>query len=151
MSNTKTNWATRTKETLAKTTIAVPAGMQVRSRGNSEPIIAYYRFTEPRTPNALSRVMNAGDTFEGTYEGKYASESYPDNFTYKVRTSEGLIGLPNCKQLSDDLGTLPNGTKVFVAYKGQESVKKGKFAGKPRHAFLVASEPVSSGDSGEVA
>lgn len=138
MTKPASNWANRTKETLATTPIIIPTGMKVQGLG--ERILAFYRFTVPQTPSESSRVLTAGSTFEGTYEGKFESTNYPGNFTYRIRTTEGLIGLPNCKQLSDDLGNLPEGTKVFVAYKGTESVKKGKYAGKQRHAFIVAAD-----------
>lgn len=138
----RTNWANRTKEAVANTTPTIPAGMVARSGSGLESVVAYYKFKEPKVPNALTRVLSAGSTFEGTYEGRFASQMYPENFTYKIRTAEGVIGLPHCTQLGQDLKDLPNGTKVFVAYKGQESVKQGIYAGKLRHAFLVASEPV---------
>lgn len=146
MSNTikPSNWANRTKEAVANIpTPAVPAGMSVRG-GGGEKILAFYRFTTPKVGNGSSRVLTAGTAIEGTYEGAFESTNYPGNFTYKVRTAEGLMGLPHCKQLTDDLGGVKVGTRVYVLYKGQETVKQGKYAGKPRHAFLVASEP--SGD-----
>lgn len=134
-----TNWATRTKEAAANTTPSIPQGMTPVG-GQKEGILAFYRFTQPKDGSTNQRQLIAGDEFEGTYQGYLDSKNYPGNLTHKVKTAEGIVGLPNCKQLNDDLSGLAVGSKVYVAYKGQESIKTGKYAGKQRHAFVVATE-----------
>lgn len=133
----KSNWANRTKETLATTEApAIPSGMRVI--GGSEDIIAYYRFTAPKVPNAKSRVLAKGDTFTGTYDGKFESKTYAGQYTHKVRTAEGLIGLPGCTQLNNYLGKVSEGTEVQVVYRGKNTIETGRFAGKEAHSFQVA-------------
>lgn len=149
MTKPTTNWAQRTKDTLATTTTTVPAGMQVVG-GAGEPIVAFYRFTASKTPNEKSRVISKGDIFEGTYEGKFESKTYPGQYTHKIRTAEGLIGLPGASQLNTRLGGVPNGAKVQVVYNGKNTIQGGKYAGKEAHSFQVASDQVIDG-GGEAA
>lgn len=140
MTKPASNWATRTKEVLATTKASVPAGMKVVSGGSSDPIIAFYRFTEPKTPSPLARILNKGDVFEGTYDGSFESKNYAGQYTHKVRTAEGLIALPGAAQLNNGLSKVPKGAQVQVVYNGKTTIETGKFAGKQAHSFQVASD-----------
>lgn len=135
----KNNWANRTKEVLTQVKASVPSGMKVIGGVEArEEIVAFYRFTQPRTPNAKSRVLTKGDTFLGTYDGSFESKMYAGQFTHKLRTSEGLIGLPSCTQLNSYLGQVKPGTQVQVVYNGKNTIESGKYAGKEAHSFQVA-------------
>lgn len=137
---TKNNWASATKDALAKTNVSVPTGMKVIGGRNGEEILAFYRFSEPRTPNEKSRVLRKGEVFEGTYDGSFESKMYAGQFTHKIKTAEGLIGLPSCAQLNTYLGRVPKGAQVQVVYNGKNTIESGKYAGKQAHSFQVASD-----------
>lgn len=136
----KSNWATQTKEALASTTPAIPAGMKAVYGTSLEPIIAFYKFKTPKNPSALSRVLAPGETFRGKYDGRFASKAYPDQYTYKVRTSEGLIGLPACKDLHEKLVNVPVGAEVQITFVETMDIP----GGKTKHVFLVASDSTIS-------
>lgn len=131
----KTNWANATKAKLE--TVTVNDGFEtVGKHTDFEPIVAYYQFNEPRNAEGIGRLLVKGAELTGSYEGHFTGKKYGKR-TYKLRTSEGIIGLPECKQLNDTLGTLPVGTTVKVYYTGKNPIKSGPNAGKGMHSFIV--------------
>lgn len=139
MSTKNTKWANRTKDALA----AVPTsavvvkndGFEDVGTNNFEPIVAYYQFTVPKSDRG--RQINVGDEFIGSYDGSFKGKTY-GNLTHKLKTAEGIIGLPSAGQLDKLLGQVAPGTLVKVTYKGKQLIKDGKFAGKQAHGFSVA-------------
>lgn len=132
-------WANRTKEALAavptSAVTTVNDGFEPVGANNFEPIVAYYQFTTPKSDKG--RQINVGDEFIGVYDGSFKGKTY-GNLTHKLRTTEGIIGLPSAGQLDKLLGQVAPGTTVKVTYKGKQQIKEGKFAGKTAHGFSVA-------------
>jgi len=139
MSNT-TNWASRTKAALtsvSNTTVAADGFEAVGAGGNFEKIIAYYQFNAPKKAGGIARQLQAGSEVTGTYEGSFTGKTY-GNTVHKVRTSEGLVGIPGSGQLDKLLSSVANGNIVKIVYNGKSAIKEGKFAGKLAHNFAVA-------------
>lgn len=139
----KTNYANTTK-----TALKSPKLQRVSLGGGKdfEPITMYYQFNEPRTPRENVGVINEGDVFEGTYEGSFIAGEY-DKMTHKVRTSKGLIGLPDSGQLNKLMAVVATGATVKVEYKGKEEIQSGKWKGRLAHNFIVeASELTDSNE-----
>lgn len=138
---TKANksWATATKAQL--NTVTVDDGL--KSVGNSyEPIVAYYSLTQPKSGNTNSRLLEEGAEINGTYEGSFTGKKFGKK-THKVRTNEGLIGLPGSGQLDKLMGLVKQGATVKVIYQGKKEISSGQYAGKPAHVFIVrASEMI---------
>lgn len=128
------NWANRTKETLAAVDVSnlKPVG------GSLEPIARFYQTTALKpTAGPLSAQLNAGDNIRGTYEGKFITKKFNTTY-YKIRTSEGLVAVPGSGQLNSLMARVADGSDVQITYKGKEVIAKGQFAGKSAHSFSVA-------------
>lgn len=128
------NWSNRTKEDLKEV-----ADGELQSVGGEgfDPISTFYRFVAPKKAGATpTKVLAKNDTFEGSYEGSFKGGTY-EQVTYKIRTDEGLIGLPGCGQLDKLMSKVATGARVKIVYRGQEAIKAGKWAGRPAHTFAV--------------
>jgi hypothetical protein len=137
-----TNWAKRTKETLAAVpSSAVPAGFEAVAGGGSttrEPIKAYYRYSAPKTEGGLGRQVKKGDKFTGNYMG-----SFTDQFgkaQHKIRTEDGLVAIAGSARLTRALANIPEGTYIQVVYNGKITIEGGDFAGMTPHDFSVAAD-----------
>jgi hypothetical protein len=134
--STNTSWANRGKAAIAATPTA-PLKTLKSVSGGGERIIAFYRFTEPKKPNELSRILTPGQVVEGVYAGSFQDPKYK-KYTHKVKTSEGLVGLPGAAQLDKAMAKVKVGADVRVEYNGMNELTKGPFAGKAAHTFSVA-------------
>lgn len=130
------NWAQRGKEALA-TVSAVPEGMKKIS-GGGDDISVFYRFKAAPAGTPKAGVLLKGDTIKGTYAGSYENKKF-GNTVHKVRTSSGLVALPNATQLNNALKGVAEGTEIAVVYNGKKAITTGKFIGKEAHTFDVYS------------
>jgi hypothetical protein len=130
--STNTSWANRGKQAIAATPARTfkPVG-----GGSNERILAFYRFTEPKKPSPLARVLTQGAVIEGTYEGSFKDQF--EKMNHKVRTSEGLVGLPGCGRLDKAFSQIAQGALVQVTYNGKNEITSGPGAGKSAHSFDV--------------
>ena len=131
-----TSWASRGKQTIAATPVTNKPTLKPVGGGSKERILAYYRFTAPKKPSELARVLENGMVVEGTYDGSFTDQFEKAN--HKVRTAEGLIALPGCARLDKAFGQIKQGAYVSVTYNGKTEITTGPGAGKSAHSFDVA-------------
>lgn len=105
--------------------------------GSFEEIVKYYQYNKGKKPNEKAHVITEGDVIVGTYEGSFVGSSKYKNFTHKIRTVEGLVGLTGAGQLNKALAKIPTGTRVRLEYLGKAEIKKGEWAGSDSHNFDV--------------
>lgn len=131
-----TSWANRGKQTIAATPVTNKPTLKPVGGGSKERIIAYYRFTAPKKPSELARVLDANTVVEGTYDGSFTDQFEKQN--HKVRTAEGLIALPGCARLDKAFSQIKQGAEVRVQYNGKTEITSGPGAGKSAHSFDVS-------------
>jgi hypothetical protein len=79
-----------------------------------------------------------GVVAEGIYEGTIPNNFDETRSDYKVRLNDGSIAILNSTgSLKNQLSQVSPGSYVRINYKGLETMKKGRMAGKEAHAFLV--------------
>ena len=134
-------WANRTKTALAEVSDDL---IQVGGGGQKfEPIVAYYSLTAPKNPNGKTRQLEVGGEVVGTYEGSFKGGTY-NKTTHKVRTTEGIVGLPGTGQLDKLFAKVATGATVKVIYRGLDTIKEGQFAGRPVHNFILRASKLSA-------
>lgn len=131
------NWANRTKTAANATNISEANLVDVGGSSKFENVSKYYGYTTPKEGRTNSAQLQEGDTFLGTYEGFFIGKQYGTK-TYKVRTNEeGLIGITGSGLLNKLMESVNPGATVKIVYRGQETMEKGKYAGRKAHAFTV--------------
>lgn len=132
--STAQSWANRTKQDLSST----PVSQLKRVGGSLEPINVYFQMTEPRKgAPETARKLNPNDEILGTYEGSFTTKRFGTTY-HKVRTeANGLVAIPGSGQLNSLMKKVAQGAEVQIIYQGKETIKKGNFAGKPAHNFIV--------------
>jgi hypothetical protein len=131
-----TNWAKKGKEALAAVAPVanVPAGYGKAENAGGEPFVAFYQFNAPKKEGSKGRQIIAGQGIEGEYAGSYEGTNFQGDkeVRHKLRTPEGLVGLPVCAVINNKFQGMPEGTRYYIVYEGKLA---SKATGKPYHSF----------------
>lgn len=134
-------WANRTKTALAEVSDDL---IQVGGGGKKfESIAFYYSLSAPKIENGKTRQLKEGDEVVGTYEGNFKAGQF-NKTTHKVKTTEGLVGVPGTGQLDKLLAKVAAGATVKIVYRGLDTIREGQFAGRPVHNFIVRASKLAA-------
>jgi hypothetical protein len=99
-----------------------------------EPIVAYYGYKPSDKPN--KRLITRGTVLTGIYVKKIIGKRYGD-FTYLIKTSDGLFGLNDCSALRSLMKDGNEGKSVKITYNGKGLREGATFES---HSFFVTFE-----------
>lgn len=112
-----------------------------KTRSPLKPLVAYYQFNEPTTPNDKVRVLSKGEEIVGLYQHTFmqkdpeSGELRPN--AHVVDTKEGPVTVKACKSINDFFADLAKGSRIKIVYQGKGK-KNPKFPlRKPAHLFDV--------------
>lgn len=127
-SKTNTDKNVSTESSPASLTLSSPKTWKNADGTSSGSNVTYIRPSQAK-PGVL---------LEGIFTGTIDNKFEPTKKDFRFELEDGSIAIINSAgNLASRLNGVAIGTLVQVSYEGQQTIKKGRFAGKKAHSFNV--------------